>query len=190
MAGRFIEDRVEQKLALLEPPARQPLDLHEELRAEAAQDLLGLRLVAFEEERGENPLAPGLVMAIIRAERLMHGGAKVSAQLLELRPQLLGGQLLIDDAGELPRAKAPQVGGEEIHSGPPQPVAQDRVVGNLLQVPGEAGVVQLAQVPELLAGQPARAGQPVVEVDRQAVDAHLRAEHHPFLGFAGLGESR
>ena len=46
-------------------------------------------LVAFEEERGENPLAPGLVVAIIRAERLVHGGAEVGSQLLELGPQLL-----------------------------------------------------------------------------------------------------
>jgi DNA-binding helix-hairpin-helix protein with protein kinase domain len=91
VTGGFIEDRVEQELALLEPPARQPLDLHEELGAEAAQDLFGLGLVAFEKERGEYPLAPGLVMAIIRAERLMHRRAKVAAQLFELRPQLLGG---------------------------------------------------------------------------------------------------
>src|SRR5664279_2468999 len=64
----FIEDRVEQELPLLESPAGQPLDLQEELRAEAAQDLFGLGLVAFEEESGEYPLAPGLVMTIIGAE--------------------------------------------------------------------------------------------------------------------------
>ena len=77
VSRRLVEDRVEQELALLEAPARQPLDLQEELGAEAAQDLLGLRLVAFEEERGEDPLAPGLVVAIVRAEGLVHGGAEV-----------------------------------------------------------------------------------------------------------------
>jgi hypothetical protein len=54
--------------------------------------------------------------------------------------------LRIDHAGELPRAEAPQVGGKEIHLRAPQPVAQHRVVGDFLQVLGEAGVVQLAQV--------------------------------------------
>jgi len=49
VARRLIEDRVEQELALLEPPARQPLDLQVEFRAEAAQQVLRLRLVPLEE---------------------------------------------------------------------------------------------------------------------------------------------
>src|ERR1039458_1472852 len=50
VACRFIEDRVEQKLALLKATAGQPLDLHKELRAEAAQDARSA-FRCFEEQR-------------------------------------------------------------------------------------------------------------------------------------------
>ena len=40
VAGGFLENRIEQEFPFLEASARQPLDLHEELRAEAAEDLL------------------------------------------------------------------------------------------------------------------------------------------------------
>ena len=185
--GGFIEDRIEQELALLESSTWQPLDLQEEFRAEAAQDLFGLGLVTFEEQRGQYPLAPGLVVAIVLAERLVHGGAEMVAQLIEFGPQLVGRQLLVSDARKLSRPEPPQVGGEEIHLRSPQPIARDRVVGDFLQVPGEAGVVQLAQVFEFLAGEPPRPGQPVVEVNGQPVDAHLRAEHQPLLALARFG---
>ena len=173
LAGRLVEDGVEDELALLKPPAGEPLDLQEELGAEPAENLLGLRLVALEEERRENALAPGLVVAVILAEGLVDRRAEVSAQLVELRAQLLRGQLLIHDAGELARAEPPQVGGEEVHLGPAQAVAQQGVVGDLLQVAGEGRVVQLAEALEFLAGQPAGARQTVVEVDGQAADAYL-----------------
>jgi len=106
-------------------------------------------------------------MTIILAESLVDRRPEVFPQLLELAPQLRRRQLLIHHAGKLARAKPPQVGGEEIHLQPPQPVALHRVVGNLLQMPRQAAVVQLAEVLEFLAGEPARAGQPVVEIDRQ-----------------------
>ena len=94
-------------------------------------------------------LHQALSLAIILPEGLVDGGAELVAQRLEFGPQLLRAQLGIEGAGELRGAKPSQVGGKAVQFRPALTGAQARVVGDFLEMPGEGGVIELAQARQI-----------------------------------------
>jgi len=114
MTDRIIKYRVKQKLTLLEAPAGQPLHLEVEFRAEPAENLLRLRLIALQEKRRQNPLAPGTVFRIVGAKILAHSGTKTGAKIAKKRAQLFPAQLGVIGASKLRRTELLLVDGKEI----------------------------------------------------------------------------
>src|SRR5208283_260107 len=58
--SRFFEERIQEKLPLLEPPAWQPLDAQIEFGAESAEYVVSLGFIAIQEQGRDHPIAPGL----------------------------------------------------------------------------------------------------------------------------------
>ena len=85
-----LEDRIEDQLALLDPSARQPFDLHEELGTEAQQRLFGDRLLVLADQRGVHPVPPFQVVEVVVAELGRDGVAELLPQALRRRPASAG----------------------------------------------------------------------------------------------------
>ena len=88
MAKRFLKQGIQQELALLKPAARQPLDIKKELRTQAAQQLLRLRLIAFKKQRRHHSFGPGFIAKIILAKCLLNRGLKAGLEYPEFAHQL------------------------------------------------------------------------------------------------------
>ena len=82
MVVGLVEDRIRHKLAFLEPSAGQPFDLHEELRAERLQHLLGNGLIALGDQGAEHPIAPDLRPGVVLQKIGLAGVMKPVEQFL------------------------------------------------------------------------------------------------------------
>ena len=111
----------------------------------------------------------------------MHRRHEMLFQPLVFRPHFSRRQLPKIYLREQRRPAMPQIRREKIHLRPPQMIAPNRIIGDLLQLPRQRPVLQLVQVAELLARKPARAGQPVVVIHRLLRYRHLRVLDHPSL---------
>ena len=140
-----IEGRVEDQLALLDPPARQPFDLHEELGAQSQERFFGGRFLVFADQRGAHAVPPFQLVDVVVAEL---GGDRV----VELLPQVFvggsrAGRVQRGEVirGEIGLAEA-GVGHEEGHLRPPLAVDARRELADVRQVLPQGRLVQRAEL--------------------------------------------
>src|SRR5205807_267488 len=146
-----------QEFPFLEPSARQPLDLEEELRAQPAEQLLSLGFVAFQEKRGNHAFAPGVLPWIVLAKDRVNRRFKTGFKTGEFGQQLLLGHLLEVLAAKISRTEAAWCRPKKIQFWPAEAVGSITMASDFLEVPGQPGRIELAQLGKLAASQPAGA---------------------------------
>src|SRR5208283_1943152 len=162
----FVEEWIRNEFTLLEPPAGQPFDVHEELRAEVAQDVLGDGLVAPRQERAEHPAAPDLHLRIVLQKVRFDGAAEPAQQLpvglLPFRPGEAREVGFLETGGAKPR----RVRREKIDFRIAVPVLPGAVNRDLPQLPRQTFVLEPPERGERAAGEIAGAGVSIEEIHR------------------------
>ena len=82
-----IEGRVKDQFPVFDPPAGQPLDLHEELGTETEKRLLGNDFISLNDERTEHPVSPLDVLLVVEAIFVRNGVLEQLPELGVRRPQ-------------------------------------------------------------------------------------------------------
>src|SRR5208283_640902 len=159
------------ELAFFEAAARQPFDLHEELRAEIAQQIDRDGLVLLRNQRAKHPIAPCLRLRIVLPKVGLDRVVETASESLEPLPQTGRPQMGKVGSLEVRRAESRRAEREEVHLRPSSVISLRAVDRDLLQLPRQAQVVEFSQACKLLAGQVPRARKPIVVVDRALPDA-------------------
>ena len=112
VAGLFgqLEGRIENQFALLDPSARQPLDLHEELGAQSQQRFLGDHLLVLADQRGVHAVSPFQLVEVVLAELGRHGVAELLPQRFVSRSERRGverGEVVGGEIGLRKRRRRP-----------------------------------------------------------------------------------
>ncbi len=174
MAVGLVKQRIGDELALVEPSPRQPFDLHEELRAEVAQDVLGDGLVPSRQERAQHPAAPDLLLRVIlpeiRFDRPPEKFPQMPVGLPQLRRRQARNVQRLEARGTEPR----RLRREEIDLRVTRPVGARAVERNLPHLPSQAVVVQLIKPGEFPARQIPGTREAVVVIDRLLADGDPR----------------